>query len=147
MSKPQTQNMWFPWKASNALGEIFLLVPSKVSGQVPKHPHCGSPAKSPILHSKNLAGLWIHGRNKSKVTVRRRGRGKKKPLRKFLSFFTLIQSYQGCEEVLRKSNERGQRECQMEANAGEEWGRRESVLPASNWHATSHHIPRFFSSC
>lgn len=66
---------------------------------------CGSLAKSPKLYLKNLAGLWIHRRNKSKVTVWRRG--KKKPLRKCLSFFIVIQSYQGCEEVLRKSNERG----------------------------------------
>lgn len=103
---------------------------------------CGSLAKSPKLYLKNLAGLWIYRRNKSKVTVWRRG--KKKPLRKCLSVFIVIQSYQGCEEVLRKSNERGQRACQMEAHAGEERGRRESVLPASNWHATSHHIPHFF---
>lgn len=55
-------------------------------------------------------------------------------------FFWLLNS----QEKQKQSKERGQRECQMEANAGEERGRSESALPAPNWHATSHHIPHFF---
>lgn len=39
---------------------------------------------------------------------------------------------------------KGGKEHQIEANAGEEQGRRESLLQASDWHATTHHIPQDF---
>lgn len=93
---------------------------------------------------KNLAGLWICRRNKIKVAVRRRVE-KRPPTSVGFFFLILVESYQVCEEDLAKM-QWGQRECQMEANAGEAWGRNKSGLPASNWYATSHHIPIFFPS-